>query len=167
MKVSNLLLQASQSIDSEESLRALSSDFQDAILSHPLALLRSGALNQDYSFEDSGPSVSFDIHTLLGSSFSFEFSPRIAEGEVSIDVRLVHMKDGLGEGSREYATMNLGFPCSETFEGGEDESVVDLVSRAIMQAQRYHADLLHEAGLPADTARDFAAKFWHFENTSN
>jgi hypothetical protein len=115
--------------------------------------------NQDWSMEDEGPYVQFELNREITEHYITTIKPEIRGGKFAIVVRTNHMKDGLGMQSQNYELVN-GFD-EEVIEDVDGERTIDdLAQRAAELAIADHRMLIERVGVPEAIAKETAEKCW-------
>lgn len=143
---------------------ATSSDAQDLCLAMQAAFTESGPLshlpvyNPDFSMEDAGPYVQFELNREITEYYITAIKPEIRDGKFAIVVRTSYMKDGLGMQSQNYDTVD-GFD-EEVIDGQPEQTIEDLAQRAKELALADHRLLIERVGVPEAAAREAALASW-------
>lgn len=156
MNVQTLLDQAAQcktDADASALLDAMREAFtEEGPLSH------LPVYNPDFSMEDSGPYVQFELNRVISEYYITAIKPEIRNGQFAIVICTSHMKDGLGMHSRNHVQAT-GLD-EEVLEGSPEQTIDDLAVRAMELAIADHRMLMEQLGVPESAAQEAALNSW-------
>jgi hypothetical protein len=156
MNVQTLLDQAA-ACKTEEDASALLDAMREAFTeSGPLSHLP--VYNPDFTMEDTGPYVQFELNREISDYYITSIKPEIRDGKFAIVVRTDHMRDGLGMQSQNYELVE-GFD-EAVLDGSPEQTLEDLATRAKELAIGDHRLLIEQVGVPEAAARQAALDSW-------
>lgn len=156
MNVQTLLDQAARCKTTAES-HELGLAMQEAFTaSGPLSHLP--VYNADFSMEDDGPYVQFELNREISAHYITAIKPEIRSGEFAIVIRTSYMADGLGMQSQDYALAD-GID-EEVIDGLPDQTIDELATRAKELALAQHQQLIERVGISEAAAKIAAEASW-------
>lgn len=152
MKVKTLLKQASRCHSDEDCRALLSTMVGEFFEKGPLRHL--GRMNDEACMEGDDPNVRLEINKLVSDHYAIVICPEIRGRQLSVEVRLNRLLDGLGMGSQRWEIAD-----EDVIEADDpDRTITDLCKRAKELAVMMHQRLIEAAGVPCSLAADVARK---------
>jgi hypothetical protein len=113
--------------------------------------------NEESYMEGATTHLRFQMNKMLSNYYILAIEPVIRDSQLTIDVMLQFMRDGLGMQSTSWETKY-----EDTIEVDEasDVTIETLSERARSMAIRFYAKLVEEVGIPPDGAKEAAEKAW-------
>lgn len=155
MKVKTLLAIASKCKTEKDAANFLSNF--ERIIGNQTLVSQLGIFNGDYTIEDEGVFVQFELIREISDHYCTAIRPEIRSGVFTIIVTTTRANDGQGISSQSYETIDGMDDSIETYP---DQTISSLIKTAVDLAIANHGQLLQQAGLTDKVALQAARKSW-------
>lgn len=103
------------------------------------------------------PCAEFDVVQLPSDWFALQIHPVLCGGELSAVVGIVHVRDGLGAASQDYAVLD---DLQDDVKSEADETLAAWAARRIEQDCKLHACRSEHYGVQPEQVREIYRRFW-------
>lgn len=152
----NYFVDKSKNCTTDDEAEILCNELEAAFLTTP-EFAGFTAYNQSSHMKGDTPCLDFEMNHEISNAYMLTVRPGIRDSQLTIDIMLQFMKDGLGTNSTSFETRYEDIIEVAVYI---DVSIEALADEARRIAIRFHTDLIEEVGIPAEAAREAAEKAW-------